>query len=48
MTADYMINTEDGFPRRINWFVVAGKQPHPIQMYDLVYDKQDLKSRKLL
>lgn len=35
-------------PKIINWEIIAGPDLHPLQMYDVVYDKVDMKIRGLL
>lgn len=32
----------------INWEIIAGGDLHPLQMYDVVYDKVDMKIRGLV
>lgn len=34
-------------PYRINWKIVAGPGLNPIQLYDIVYDQEDFKIRKM-
>lgn len=41
---DYLQNK----PKIINWEIIAGGGLHPLQMYDVVYDKVDMKIRGLV
>lgn len=47
---EYQKDTLPPFPLRIEWKVVAGPEFDPIQniqCFDLIYDLQDLKDRKM-
>lgn len=47
--SDYLRYPKEGFPRKIYWEVIAGDRStvSRIQMYDVVFDEKDLKTRKL-